>query len=96
MTGSLRLTVRKDLRFQWPRAETPTHHITMGFDPDLDDAAKQALREMIDFLSGNYGIDRDDAYAFCSTAVDLHITQLVNGHKGVHALVAKDLLPSSS
>ncbi len=93
MTGSLRLTVRKDLKIQWPRAETPTHHITMGFDPDLDDAAKQALREMIDFLAGNYGMNRGDAYVFCSIAVDLHVTQLVNGHKGVHAMVAKELLP---
>ncbi len=93
MTGTFRLTVRKDMKLRWPRAETPTHHITMGFDPDLDDAAKAALREMINFLSESYGLDREDAYVFCSTAVDLRITQLVNGNKGVHAMVPKDLLP---
>ena len=93
MTGTFRLTVRKDMKLRWPRAETPTHHITMGFDPDLDDAAKAALREMIGFLSESYGLEREDAYVFCSTAVDLRITQLVNGNKGVHAMVPKDLLP---
>ncbi|MEE8109954.1 MAG: acetamidase/formamidase family protein [bacterium] len=93
MTGTFRLTVRKDMKLRWPRAETPTHHITMGFDPDLDDAAKAALREMISFLSESYGLEREDAYVFCSTAVDLRITQLVNGNKGVHAMVPKDLLP---
>ena len=94
MEATLRLTVRKDLKLRWPRAESPTHHITMGFNTDLDDAAKQALREMIDFLHENYGLNRDDAYVFCSTAVDLHVTQLVNGHKGIHAMVAKVLLPN--
>ena len=94
MEARLRLTVRKDLKLRWPRAESPTHHITMGFNTDLDDAAKQALREMIDFLHENYGLNRDDAYVFCSTAVDLHVTQLVNGHKGIHAMVAKVLLPN--
>ncbi|MFQ5916000.1 MAG: acetamidase/formamidase family protein [Nitrospinota bacterium] len=93
MTGIFRLTVRKDMNLRWPRAETPTHHITMGFDTDLDDAAKRALREMIDFLGASYGLSREDAYAFCSTAVDLRITQLVNGHKGVHAMAPKNLLP---
>jgi len=93
LTGTFRLTVRKDMKLQWPRAETPTHFITMGFHPDLDDAARTALRQMIEFLCAGYGLNRDDAYAFCSIAVDLRITQLVNGHKGVHAMVAKGLLP---
>ncbi|MFQ6110992.1 MAG: acetamidase/formamidase family protein [Nitrospinota bacterium] len=93
MSGTFRLSVRKDMKPRWPRAETPTHHITMGFDPDLDDAAKAALREMIDLLCEGFGLGREEAYLFCTAAVDLHITQLVNGHKGVHAMVAKELLP---
>lgn len=93
MTGRFRLTVRKDMKLRWPRAETPTHYISMGFDNDLDDAAKTALREMIHFLGERCGLGREEAYVFCSTAVDLRITQLVNGHKGVHAMVAKALLP---
>ncbi|MBI2881737.1 MAG: acetamidase/formamidase family protein [Candidatus Tectomicrobia bacterium] len=93
MDGTFRLTVRKDVKLRLPRAETPTHHITMGFDPDLDAAVKIALREMIDFLCAGYGLSREDAYVVCSAAVDVRITQVVNGNKGVHAMLAKGLLP---
>lgn len=94
MRAVLRLTVRKDMKLKWPRAETPTHHITMGFHQDLAEAARMALREMIDFLGSRYRLGREDAYAFCSAAVDLRITQLVNGYKGVHGMLSKSLTPS--
>ena len=93
MDGTVRLTVRKDMKLSLPRAETPTHYITMGFDRDLDNASKTALREMINFLSDEHGLSREDAYVFCTAAVDLRITQVVNGNKGVHATVEKALLP---
>ncbi|MDP7387230.1 MAG: acetamidase/formamidase family protein, partial [Nitrospinota bacterium] len=93
MDGTVRLTVRKDMKLSLPRAETPTHHITMGFDRDLDNASKTALREMINFLGDEQGLSREDAYVFCTAAVDLRITQVVNGNKGVHATVEKALLP---
>lgn len=94
MDGTFRLTVRRDMTLKLPRAETPTHWLTMGFDTDLDDAMKTALREMIDFLSNDHGLSREDAYVFCTCAVDVRITQVVNGHKGVHAMVEKSLLPN--
>lgn len=93
MDGTVRLTVRKDMKLSLPRAETPTHYITMGFDRSLDNASKTALREMINFLSHEHGLSREDAYVFCTAAVDLRITQVVNGNKGVHATVEKALLP---
>ena len=63
--------------------------MTMGFHEDLDTAIKIALREMIDFLVSDKGLSRDDAYMLSSNAVDLNITQLVDGNKGIHAMVAK-------
>jgi acetamidase/formamidase len=72
-----------------PMALSPTHAITMGFHEDLDDAAKQALREMIRLLTQVHGWTAADAYAFCSMACDLHVTQLVDGNKGVHAMVSR-------
>jgi acetamidase/formamidase len=89
LTGTLRFTVRKDISLRWPRAETPKHFMTMGFDEHLDVAIKIALREMIDFLVHEKGLSRDDAYMLSSNAVDLHITQLVDGKKGIHATVPK-------
>ena len=83
--------MRKDLRLTVPHAETPTHYITTGFDPDLDDAVKMAMREMIAYLVRTRGFSREEAYALCSIAVDMRITQLVNVYKGAHAMLPKDI-----
>ncbi|MGD9941900.1 MAG: acetamidase/formamidase family protein [Burkholderiaceae bacterium] len=92
LKGRFTLVLHKDLRLAMPRAVTPTHYITLGLDPDLDDAAKQALRDMIAWLVDMQGWQPDEAYTFCSLACDLHVTQLVDGNKGIHAMVRRDLL----
>ena len=92
MSGTFELILHKGKSITFPRAITATHYIAMGTDPDLDDAAKQALREMIKWLVELTGWKPEDAYTFCSLACDLHVTQLVDGHKGIHAMVAKSLL----
>ena len=94
LSGTFRLTLRKDLQFDLPRAETPSHHITMGFNDDLDDAAKTALREMIDLIVERLGLAADEAYMFASLAVDLRVTQLVDGNKGIHAMLPKRYAPT--
>jgi acetamidase/formamidase len=76
----------------YPRAETPTHFITMGMNEDLDFAMKQALRQMIAFITGRTNLSKEQAYQFCSLAVDFHVTQTVNGEKGVHGMLRKGLL----
>jgi acetamidase/formamidase len=76
----------------YPKAETPTHFISMGMNEDLDLAMKQALREMIAFICSRSNLSREEAYQFCSLAVDFHVTQTVNGEKGVHGLLRKGLL----
>jgi acetamidase/formamidase len=91
LIGTIQVTVRKGKRLIWPRAETPTHYIAMGLHTDLDEAARLATREMVDFLVTEKGMKRDDAYILCSLAVDLHVTQLVDGTKGVHAMIEKSI-----
>ncbi len=91
LIGTFEMRVRKGMRLQTPRAETESHYILMGFDPILDNAAKMALRETIRFLGELRGMGRDDAYRLCSLAVDLRVTQIVNGTKGVHAMLPKSL-----
>jgi acetamidase/formamidase len=76
----------------YPRAETKTHFITMGMNEDLDLAMKQALRQMISFITGRTNLSKEQAYQFCSLAVDFHVTQTVNGEKGVHGMLKKGLL----
>jgi acetamidase/formamidase len=91
LIGELQFIVRKDMHLKWPRAETPSHFITMGLHEDLTEATKMALREMIDFLVTEKRLSRDDAYMLASVAADLSITQLVDGNKGVHAMISKDI-----
>ncbi len=81
--------MRKDLKITYPRAETPSHFISMGFDEDLTAATRRAVREMIDFLVTTKGLSRDEAYMLTSVAGDVNITQLVDGNKGVHVLMPK-------
>jgi acetamidase/formamidase len=89
LTGTFRLTVRDDMNLEWPMAETPTHMMTMAFDPDLDDCVVVALRAMIDLICARSNLDRYQAYTLCSLAADLRITQVVNGNKGVHVMLDK-------
>ncbi len=92
LQGSFELIVHKGTGLRYPRAETPTHWITMGMDPSLDQAMAIALRDMIVLLGEKAGLDREDAYTLCSLAVDFRVTQTVNGHKGVHGLLRKALI----
>ncbi len=92
LIGEVELILRKDMKLAHPRAETASHHILMGFDPLIDNAAKFALRETIGFLGEERGMSREDAYTLCSLAVDLRVTQIVNGTKGVHAMLPKSVL----
>jgi acetamidase/formamidase len=91
LTGTLQFIVRKDLKVKYPRAETPTHYISMGFDDDLSQATRIAVRQMIDFLVAEKHLSRDDAYMLTSVAGDVDITELVDGNKGVHVMMAKEI-----
>ena len=89
LTGTFRFIVHKDQHLLWPRAETPTSYISMGFSPDLKEATTLAVRDMINFLVDQKHLSRDDAYMLTSVAVDVDITQLVDGNVGVHAMCPK-------
>lgn len=92
LTGTFEFHVHKGLPFAFPRAETATHYITMGLDPDLDQCVVAALRDMIRLCGEKAGLSREDAYMLCSLAADLRITQTVNGAKGVHCMLLKSAL----
>jgi acetamidase/formamidase len=92
LQGEFELVLHKRTGLSWPRAETPTHWITMGMDPTLDQCLAIALRDMIRLLGERAGLTREQAYALCSLAVDFRITQSVNVHRGVHGMLAKSLL----
>jgi len=85
--------VRKDMKLDWPRAETKTHWITMGFDEDLTEAMKIAVRQTVDLLTSQkmVPITREEAYALASMMADCRVTQMVDVRKGVHCMLPKSL-----
>jgi len=95
LTGTFRFIVHKDRHLIWPRAETPDYYISMGFSKDLKEATEHAVRDMIDFLMEQKHLSRDEAYMLTSVAVDVDITQLVDGNVGVHALLPKKIFTAA-
>lgn len=76
-----------DVALTMPRAQTPAGAITFGFDEDLNRAMEIALSAMLDLLCERHGLQRREALALASAAVELRVTQVVNGVRGVHALL---------
>jgi acetamidase/formamidase len=85
--------VRKDLKIEWPQAETKDYWIFTGFDEDLTEAMKIAVRNTIDWLSKQKMVpmDRYEAYALSSISADCRVTQMVDIRKGVHCMVPKSI-----
>ena len=91
LVGTFEFVLHKHVLSPYPRAETPTAYIAMGFDDDLSNATRKALRNMIDFLVAEKHMTRDDAYMLVSVGGDVEITELVDRNKGVHVVVPKAL-----
>ncbi len=92
LRGMFQFIVRKDLKLTWPRAETPTHWIVMGLNPNLEEAMKIAVRETIGFITQRFPkLSREEAYMIASVAVDYHVTQVVDGTKGIHGMIPKSI-----
>ena len=93
----MQLVVRKDLKQEWPRMETKTHWIMMGFDEDLNKAMVNATREAVDFLAAQkmVPLTRYEAYSLVSMVGDCRVTQVVDVRKGVHCMIPKSIFTSA-
>jgi len=92
LRGRLQLTVRKDMKLTWPRAETATDYISMGFDEDLRKATSIAIQEMVDFLAATKHLTKHQAYQVVSIAGNVAVTQLVDKpNVGVHVKMPKSI-----
>lgn len=92
LRGRLQLTVRKDMKLTWPRAETPTDYISMATDPDLTAATRIAVQEMVEFLVNTRRLTRHQAYQLVSIAGNVAVTQLVDKpNVGVHVRLPRSI-----
>jgi acetamidase/formamidase len=85
--------VRKDMKLEWPRIETRTHWISVGFDEDLNKAMVNAVREAVDFLAAQKAVPltRYEAYSLVSMVGDCRVSQVVDVRKGVHCMIPKSV-----
>lgn len=88
-TAAFQFILHKDRTLLAPRAETPTHYIAFGLHRDLDDAMTMAIHETNAYLADLRGLDFKNAFALSSIAVDFRVTQVVDGTKGIHAMIPK-------
>jgi acetamidase/formamidase len=92
LRGRVQLTVRKDMKLLWPRAETATDYISMASDEDLKTATTVAIQEMVDFLAATRKLTKHEAYQLVSIAGNVAITQLVDRPVfGVHVKMPKGI-----
>ncbi|HEY1759588.1 MAG TPA: acetamidase/formamidase family protein [Bryobacteraceae bacterium] len=90
LRGRVQLTVRKNMKLLWPRAETSTDYISMATDEDLKVATTAAIQEMVDFLAATKHLTKHEAYQLVSVAGNVAITQLVDKpNYGVHVKMPK-------
>jgi acetamidase/formamidase len=95
LTGTFKIDLVKNAQLEAPYAETKDHLISMAFDPDLDEAARIALRRMVSMIVARTTLTPDDAYMLCSLAADVRVTQLVNLDKGIHVMMPHAVLNQS-
>jgi acetamidase/formamidase len=90
-TATMQFILHKGIELKVPRAETATHYILMGLDPELNMAMRMAIMQTLEFLREKKKLDFFDALALSSVAVDFEVTQVVDGTKGIHAMIPKAL-----
>ena len=87
--------VHKDMKLTWPRIETKTHYIMVGFDENLEKAFANAITETVDFLVQKKGLERYEAYSLAAVAADCRVSQMVDVRKGIHCMIPKSIFTAS-
>lgn len=89
-TVTLKFILHKGKTLKMPRAETPTHYIAYGLDPDLENAMQQAVDETVDYINDITGwTGSAKALPLASIGVDFRVTQIVDFTKGIHSMIPK-------
>jgi acetamidase/formamidase len=91
VNATIQLILHKGGSSKNPVLETPREWICHGFSEDLDEAVRECVLETIGLLQRKWNISREEAYSICSIAGDLRVTQVVDGVKGAHMAVRRDL-----
>jgi len=85
----LHIEVIKRKAIAWPRVETPTHWLTMGYDRDLNKALEILKTQTQDFLAETQNISPEKTAEWMATRYDCRISEVVNQTKGVFCMIPK-------
>lgn len=86
---NITVNVLKGRSLTWPRIETPTHWITMGYDRDLNKALDILDEETMKFLSESRSLKGTEAREFMAKYGDCRISEVVNQLRGVYCMLPK-------
>jgi acetamidase/formamidase len=87
---NLTVDVVKGKPLDFPRIETKTSWIAMGFDQDLNKAWDQAKAQNVKLLAELRQVSADQAGKLMTTVSDCRVSQVVNIKKGIHCLNPKN------
>jgi acetamidase/formamidase len=90
-TAILQFILHKGMKLSAPRAESTTHYMAFGLDEDLDKAMQMAIRETNKLLLDLKGLEFERAFTLSSIGVNFRVTQVVDGTKGIHSMIPKQL-----
>ena len=94
MEVEMEFFLRTDMALTLPRARTAEGWLTFGFHPNLDEAAAIAAVEIVRLMTEQYALSAKEALSLASLVVHLRVTQMVNGVRGVHAVLPHGALKS--
>ena len=93
-TVTMQVDVIKNWSFAWPRLETENVLMTIGSARPLEDAARIAYRELVRWMSADYGFDEIDAYMLLSQAGRIRLGNMVDPKYTMGASILKKYLVS--
>ena len=94
LTLFAKFIVRKDMHIKTVYAESPTHLIAIGLDPDLNKAMQNAAREATGLIMNAMNFTFNESLSICSTGVDFEVTQVVDKTFGVNGMIPKSIFPA--
>ena len=91
---NLTVEVLKNKPLSWPRIESDTHWITVGYDEDMNTALRIMEEETLKFLAEWKGLNSHDAHQYLITHGDIRVAEVVNRVKGVYCMLPKQAVPA--
>ena len=85
----MHVEVLKGKTLAWPRVETPTHWLTLGYDRDLEKALTLLEEETLRFLVDERGMKTAEAKRTMAEFGDSRVAEVVNQVKGLYCMLPK-------